>query len=166
MDIIEFLWAYILVFILSATPFLEACVVIPISILAGLSTAPAMILGLLGNILTVLIVILFVNKIKEWRRKRKKQEGGLEPEESKRSKRAQKIWKKYGLPGLAIIGPMFVGSHLTAFMSVTLGGTKKKTFYWMATSITLWTIVFTVLAHLGIDVLGRGDEGILHDIFK
>ncbi|MDQ0253469.1 putative membrane protein [Evansella vedderi] len=164
MDFIEFLWAYILVFLLSATPFLEACVVIPISIVAGLSPAPAIILGLVGNILTVLVVILFVNKIKEWRRRRK--EGDVEKGESKRTKRAQNIWKKYGLPGLAIIGPMFVGSHLTAFMSISLGGTKKRTFYWMTISITLWTIVLTILAVLGIDLLGREDDGFLQNIFQ
>ncbi|SDY20505.1 Putative small multi-drug export protein [Evansella caseinilytica] len=165
MNFFEFLWIYILVFLLAAAPFFEAYAVVPISVVAGLSVIPAVLLGLLGNILTVLVVILFVNKIKQWRSKRK-QEDGEHENQGKRSARARKIWEKFGLPGLALIGPLFVGSHLTAFMSVTLGGTKRKTFHWMTASITIWTIVFTVLVHFGIDFIGSDKQGFLRDFFE
>lgn len=149
MDFLELLWAYILVFLLSAVPFLEAIVIIPVAILAGLSTIPVLLLGLAGNILTVLIVIIFVEKIKEWRRKR---QGGVETSETgKRAVRAKKLWIKYGLSGLAIIGPFFVGSHVTAFMSLIFGGTKKRVFWWITANLVFWCTLFAVLAHFGVD---------------
>ncbi|WP_332632059.1 small multi-drug export protein [Halalkalibacter flavus] len=164
MSFIELLWAYILVFILSAVPFLEGYAVVPLAIIAGLATVPAVILGLIGNIVTVFLVVVFVDKIKAWRKKKKgEEEGQLD---SKRSIRAQKIWNKYGLPGLSIIGPLFVGSHVTAFMSVSLGATKKKAFVWMTASITIWTVVFVILAHLGIDLLGHQDGGVSNRFFN
>lgn len=156
MNLLDTLWAYILVFLLAAVPFFEAYGVIPLAIIAGLSPVPVIILGLVGNIVTVLFVIIFVNKIKEWRQKRKCGEEEKAP--GKRTLRAQKLWMKYGLPGLALIGPLFVGSHLTAFMSVTLGGTKKKTAYWMIASIVIWSVVLVILVNLGIDFLGHGER--------
>ncbi|KHF38535.1 small multi-drug export protein [Halalkalibacter okhensis] len=168
MNFFELLWAYVLVFILSAVPFLEGYAVAPLAIIAGLSAVPVIILGLLGNIVTVFLVIVFVNKIKAWRNKKKNK--GQEQEEgqteSKRTVRAQKIWSKYGLPGLAMIGPLFVGSHVTAFMSVSLGATKQKAFVWMTASITVWTIVFVILAYFGVDLLGHRDDGVSNRFFN
>ncbi|MGO4886601.1 small multi-drug export protein [Anaerobacillus sp. MEB173] len=157
MNLLDTLWAYVLVFIFAAVPFFEAYGVIPIAMIAGLSPVPVIILGLVGNIVTVLFVIVFINKIKEWRQKEKSNE---EKAPGTRAVRAQKLWKKYGLPGLAIIGPLFVGSHLTAFMSLTLGGAKKKTAYWMTTSIVIWSLTFAVLVHFGIDLLGHGERNL------
>ena len=162
MSLPSLLWAYILVFIFAAAPFFEAFAVIPFAIVAGLSSIPVIILGLAGNILTILLLILFIERIKEWRKSRK---GGEEQRpESKRSLRAQKIWMKYGLPGLAFIGPLFVGSHLTAFMSLSFGGTKKATMFWMVASITIWSITFAILIHFGIDFLGFADRGLFKDV--
>lgn len=152
-------WAYILVFILAAAPFFEAYGIIPLASIAGLSIVPVMVLGLVGNILTVLLVILFMNQIKNWRKKRK---NNKEEKETKRSLRAQNLWNKYGLPGLAMLGPLLVGSHLTALASMSFGGTRKKTFLWMSASITTWSIVFTVLLFLGVDFLGLEDRAVIN----
>ncbi|MFE8700832.1 small multi-drug export protein [Cytobacillus sp. FJAT-54145] len=164
MGVLELLWAYIVVFVLAALPFFEAYGVIALSIFAGLPEIPVILISLFGNILTVLLLILFIDRIKEWRRKRKGEK--VEKQPSKRALRAQNLWKKYGLPGLALIGPLFVGSHLTAFMSVTLGGQKKSTSIWMIISITVWGVVFALLSHFGVDFLGYEDRGILRDIIQ
>ncbi|SHG33663.1 small multi-drug export protein [Ornithinibacillus halophilus] len=155
----KFIIGYFMVFILSAIPFFEAYGVIAIASVAGLSIIPVFALGLAGNILTVFLVIIFIEQIKNWRRKRKE---GKEAEEGKRSVRAQKIWKKYGLPGLALLGPLVVGSHLTAMASMTFGGAKAKTFYWVSVSITIWSIAFTVLFFYGVDFLGLEDRFIVN----
>lgn len=146
----KFLWGYILVFILGAVPFFEAYGVIPIASIAGLSVVPVTILGLAGNLLTILLLPLFIDQIKNWRKKR----GKVKEEENKRFVRAENLWKKYGLPGLAMIGPLIVGSHLTALASMTFGGTRQLTFIWLTISMTIWSILFTVLIFLGVDFLG------------
>ncbi|WP_156288926.1 small multi-drug export protein [Oceanobacillus salinisoli] len=151
--------AYVSVFVLAAIPLFEAYGVIPVATIAGLSVLPVMVLGVVGNIATVLLVIVFINQIKNWRKKRK---GNNDEKTSKRSVRAQKLWGKYGLPGLAMLGPLVVGSHLTALMSITFGGTKRKTFYWMTASIITWGFVFTILILLGIDFLGLEERGFIN----
>lgn len=152
-------FGYLLVFILGAVPFLEAYGVIPVASIAGLSVLPVMVLGLGGNLLTILLVVVFIDHIKKWRKKR-----GKERDESnkKRFARAENLWKKYGLPGLALIGPLIVGSHLTAIASMTFGGTKQLTFIWTAASITVWSVVFTVLLFFGVDFLALEDRAFIN----
>lgn len=155
-QIMEWLWAYALVFLLSAIPFFEAIIIIPVAIIAGLSTIPTLFIGLVGNMLTVLLVIYFIEQIKAWRnRKKDPQAQG----DNKRYRRAQSIWNKYGLPGLAFIGPLFVGSHLTAFVGLLLGGTKKGVTLWMTTSLVAWCIFTAAFAHYGIDIFNIGERG-------
>lgn len=144
------LWAYILVFLLAAIPFIEAIAIIPIAIVGGLSAVPVFLLAFTGNYLTVLLIIVFVDKIKQWRNNRRKDYG---VETDKRSERAKKIWQQYGLPGLAFIGPFFVGSHLTAFMSLILGGKKQQVAVWIAFSLLAWGLLFAILGYLGLDFL-------------
>ncbi|WP_083584341.1 small multi-drug export protein [Bacillus weihaiensis] len=164
MELMDLLWAYIVVFVMAAIPFFEAFGVIALGMLAGLPEIPVIIISLLGNIATVLLLILFINKIKEWRRRKKGEAADKEP--TKRAMRAKNLWNKYGLPGLSLIGPLFVGSHLTAFMCLSLGGTKKKTTIWMLTSIILWGLIFALLTHAGIDFLNYENQNFFKDIIS
>ena len=148
----DLFWAYLLVFVLAAVPFVEAILLSPIAILAGLSTVPVLFLAIIGNLLTVYIVIVFIDKIKQWRKRKGKDEDENE-KSGKRAARARNIWQKYGLPGLALIGPYFIGSHLTAFLSLVFGGSKKSVTVWMTVSIAGWSIALAILAHMGVDVL-------------
>ncbi|WP_077619023.1 small multi-drug export protein [Bacillus sinesaloumensis] len=183
--------SYLLVFILAAVPLFELIAVIPIAIVGGLSPIPVAILGFLGNLLTVLLLILFVDKIKVWMKARKQKKNPvreverMEPlegegiisqesaeihaaEESKKEKRARTIFDKYGLPGLTILGPLLVGSHISAFMSMSFGSSRKLVTGWMITSLLVWTIVFTALAGSGISFFAPEiqENGFLVRMFK
>ncbi|RKD69732.1 putative small multi-drug export protein [Sinobaca qinghaiensis] len=165
MGIIELLGMYLLIFILSAVPFFEAYGVIPIAVIAGIPAVPAFLIGWIGNVITVLLLLVFITRVQEWVAARRKKKH-TDKEVGKRSQRAQRLWEKYGLPGLSIIGPLFVGSHLTAFMGMSLGGSKKKIFYWVSASIALWSIVFSILAYAGIGLLGQGEETYIERFFE
>jgi len=164
MVIFDVLWAYASVFLLAAVPCLEVRGIIPMGILAGLSTVPVTILALLGNLLTVLLVIIFVDHIRQWRKSRRGEDNkdGKGALPGKHLLRAKKIWQRYGLPGLAVIGPLVVGSHITAYLSVSLGGAKIATVY-MTISLVAWSAVVALLAHLGVGFVFdiTGQEGFL-----
>ncbi|MFD2656912.1 small multi-drug export protein [Gracilibacillus thailandensis] len=146
MEFMELIWAYILVFLLAAIPFVEAVYLTPIAVVAGLSPVPTFILAVLGNLITVYFVILFINKIKQWRRKKKQQS-------NKKATKAENIWKKYGLPGLTLIGPFLIGSHLSAFLCLVFGGTKRQVTVWMTISIVGWSLLLGILAALGFEFM-------------
>ncbi|SDH63664.1 small multi-drug export protein [Alteribacillus bidgolensis] len=172
--------SYLLVFVLAAIPLFELIAVIPLAIIGGLSPVPSAILGFLGNAVTVVLVIIFIDKVRQWLRTRKqnrKEESGQEGEtlenheemeRSKKGKRARMLFDKYGLPGLAIIGPFFVGSHISAFMGMSFSSKRKMVTSWMLTSLLLWTVITAVASSYGVTYYMPNveEEGILIRIFQ
>ncbi|WP_100404936.1 small multi-drug export protein [Bacillus solitudinis] len=161
------LLAYIVVFLLAATPFFEVVAIIPIGALAGLNTFLVVLIGLCGNIVTVILVIILMEKIKKWIERRRDNKND-ETKKDKRGARAEKIWRKYGLPGLAILGPILVGSHLAAFLSMTFGGQKKRVAIWMIGSLTVWATIAGILTFYGVDFYNEqtDNEGFLVEWLK
>lgn len=143
---------YFLVFLGAAIPWLEIALVIPLGIIRGLSSVWVMILAFVGNMLTVLILIVAFQKVKLWMDSRKEKSG---KEDSKRTERGKRIWNKYGMPGLALLGPILIGTHIAAFIGLLFGATKMNTTLWMAISIALWTLVFGVATAMGFDLFSR-----------
>lgn len=138
----------LLVFLAGAAPGFEVLVAVPLGILRGMSLPTAVLIGFAGNALTILLEILIFQKLKDWWDRRKQQE---EKAPSKRTARAENIWKRFGIPGLAMLGPVLIGSHLAAFLALALGSSKSRTAAWMLISLIIWAIVFGILAVLGVD---------------
>ena len=144
--------SYFLVFLGAAIPWLEMALVIPLGILTGLNPFWVVVVGFVGNMLTVLALIIGYDKFKIWLAKRNE---GKEKKDSKRSERAKNIWNKYGLPGMLMLGPILIGTHIAAFIGMSLGGSKMKTALWSTISIAGWAIVFGVLTSMGFDFFVR-----------
>lgn len=152
--------AYVIVFILSAVPLLEAFIVVPVGIIGGMDFTMTNIIGIAGNLVTLLMLIIMMDRIKKWYLNKREKAG---KGKSRKSERAENIFRKYGLPGLAFIGPFFVGSHFTALMAVILGGSQKATFWWVSLSVLVWTIGISILFYFGVDIIGLEDRQFLND---
>lgn len=154
------------IFLLGAVPFLEILVVIPLGVVAGLPTLPVTILAFAGNILTIWLLILMMDRVKKWVERRNEKKGKELSE--KKAKRASTIWKKYGLPGLSILSPIFIGSHLGVLLAMGFGGGKRQITFWMTLSIAVWSIAIGVASYFGIDGLFEktGRDGFLTDLLK
>lgn len=146
------IYEYILVFLGAAIPWLEIALVIPLGIIWGLSPFWVMILAFVGNMATVLPLIIGFDRFRDWYTKRQEAKG---KPENKKSERAKRIWNKYGLPGLALLGPILIGTHIAAFIGMTLGATKRNTTVWLTISIAVWTLAFGILTALGFDFFTR-----------
>ncbi|SDH67126.1 Uncharacterized membrane protein [Alteribacillus persepolensis] len=174
--------SYLFVFLLAAVPLFELVAVIPLAIFGGLSPVPTAVLAFLGNLVTVILVIVFVDKVKKWMQKRKNrkqresseqgaatlEDDDVKWEESKRQKRARSIFDKYGLPGLAIIGPFFVGSHISAFMGMSFGSERKSVTSWMVISLVFWTLITAAAASYGVSYFMPHveEDGVLIRLFQ
>lgn len=143
---------YFSVFLGAAIPWLELALVIPLGIIYGMNPVAVIIVGFLGNMVTVLALIIGYDKLKLWLAKRNE---GKEKKVSKRSERAKELWNKYGLPGMILLGPILIGTHIAAFIAMTLGASKIKTTYWSVISIGAWAIVFGILTSLGFNFFVR-----------
>src|SRR5699024_12328168 len=103
---ISLLIAYIIVFILSAVPLLEAFIVVPIGIVGGMDFFMTNIIGIAGNLLTLLILIIMMDRIKKWYLDRREKAG---KSKSRKRERTKNILQKYVLSDLQYIATLFVG---------------------------------------------------------
>lgn len=140
------IYEYVLIFLGAAVPWFEIALVIPLGIIWGLSPFWVMVTAFTGNMLTVLALIIGFDKFKDWYEKRQEKKG---KKANARSERAKKVWNKYGLPGLTLLGPILIGTHIAAFIGLTLGADRKWTTLWSTVSIALWTIIFGVVTLTG-----------------
>jgi len=143
---------YLLVFLGGAIPWLEIGLVIPLGIVGGLSPMWVMISAFAGNLLTVLFVIFGFEKVKGWWQAKKQKNGDVE---SKRAERGTRVWDKYGMPGLALLGPILIGTHIAVFIGLLFGAKKSNATVWMIISIALWSLIFGVVTAMGFDFFTR-----------
>ncbi|WP_238375897.1 small multi-drug export protein [Ectothiorhodospira magna] len=140
----DFLWQYALVFLAAATPWLEIMVVIPVAVGFGLAPLPVTVVSFMGNALPVFgIVALF----RGWERRRG-------PIKRRWSPRAQRVWDRYGLPGVAFAGPLITGIHLAAVMALAMGADRRLTAVWMTLSLAVWSLVTLVATVVGFESMG------------
>lgn len=136
---------YLLVLLGAAIPWLEIALVIPVAIVTGLNPVLVVLLAFIGNMITIFPLIIGFDKLKQWLMKKQNND-------SKRSERARKLWDKYGLPGMLLLGPILIGSHIAAFIGMTLGASKQATMTWSIISIAGWSLIFGLVTALGFDL--------------
>ena len=71
---------------------------------------------------------------------------------AKRRKRIERVWKRYGIPGVALQAPLLTGPLLATVLALGLGAPARTLLYWMLASIVLWGVVLTGAATLGLSV--------------
>lgn len=145
----EGLWG---VFFGGALPWLEAVVVIPAGIIAGLDPVLVVLAGLTGNLLTVALAAFYGERIRQWWQRRRPQPSKSAPR--RRSQRATRIFRRWGMPGLALLGPIGLGTQLSAVLGVALGVSALRTFLWIGAGTVLWSLAAAVLATSGMTLWG------------
>src|SRR5699024_6284798 len=131
-------------FLGGAFPWLEAIVVIPAGILAGAPALLVVIFGAVGNLLTVWLAAVFGEHIRNWwvaRREAKRRTG---------QDRIRAVRRKAGMPGLALLGPLGLGTHISALVAVAVGVHSRTAFLWVGLGTIFWAAVAGVLTVSGI----------------
>lgn len=72
---------------------------------------------------------------------------------SKKETRSRRIWERYGIPGLALLAPILVGTDIAAVLALTFGSTRTHVISWMTVSLAVWTVIFVVAAMYGFSFL-------------
>jgi len=67
---------------------------------------------------------------------------------TKRNRRIVRIWKSYGLSGIAVITPVLLSIPVGTIFANSLEKNKKKIFIYMFVSILLWSVAFTLAFEL------------------
>ena len=129
---------YFGIFLAGAIPWFEAIGVVPVGILFGLDPVLTVIAASVGNIITIAIFAYAGDRIRNWviERRRKK---GIEPKAG-RYEKAQKAFDKYGIFGMAALGPILIGTQFAAAASVAAGVKPLKVTLLISIAMVLWAI--------------------------
>lgn len=77
--------------------------------------------------------------------------GDEDAKDTKKShERIIRIFNRYGVAGVSLLGQTFLPSQITSGILVGLGASKNAVIGWQIVSIILWGTLFTVLASLGV----------------
>jgi len=60
------------------------------------------------------------------------------------NKRFAYIWKKYGLPGIALLTPLVLTPIGGTLLAVSSGSAKEKIIFYMFISASIWSVVFSL----------------------
>ena len=142
--------AYLTVLLAAATPWLEVLLVVPAGILAGLPAAPTVAVAAVGNIATLVPVVLAGDRLRARLLRRRGQEDDAGP---RRGGRAQRVLDRYGVPGLAVLGPLLTGAHVAAAVAMAAGAERRRALWWFSLGVAAWAAAVGLLAALGIEVL-------------
>ena len=159
-------WGLVGIFFGASLPGLEAVVVIPAGILAGLPVVPVVAAAVLGNLVTVVLSAWFGQRIMVWWAGRRQRREWLknDPETAaaraaKRARRQQRIVRvmdRGGMPALALLGPLIIGTQFAAVAAVALGVSATRSFLWVTAGTVFWAGLAAVATVAGFEFLGIG----------
>jgi uncharacterized membrane protein len=150
--------AYLTVLVAAAIPWLEVLLVVPAGIIAGLPPAPVAVVAAVGNVATLVPLVLGGERLRAWWRRRRSRRRGEDDERgdeapSARSGRAARLFERYGLPGLAALGPLLTGIHVAAVVALAAGAERRRTVLWLSAGVIVWSALAAGATVLGIDAL-------------
>ena len=144
------LWQYVLVAVLAAIPWAEILFVIPAGIAIGLNPVATGVLAFGGNTAAILLIVLFHQRLTTWWRARRDEERT----DTGRSARARRFLDRYGMAGLAFVGPILTGIHLAALIALLVGVSHRSVAGWTTVSLALWSGALTIASVGGLSLLG------------
>ena len=142
---------YFGVFLAGAIPWFEAIGVVPAGILLGLDPILTVISAVLGNLITIALFAYAGDRIRTWILRRRGASG--KKPKSDRFEKAQKAFDKYGIYGMAALGPILIGTQFAAAASVAAGVKPLKVTILISTAMALWAILIALaISSLGISL--------------
>ncbi len=143
---------YFGIFLMGAIPWLEAIGVVPVGIIFGFDPVLTVIAASVGNTITIAVFAYAGDRIRNWviERRRKR---GIEPKAG-RYEKAQKAFDKYGIYGMAALGPVLIGTQFAAAASVAAGVKPLKVTLLISIAMVLWAVgIAWGMTALGITII-------------
>ena len=71
---------------------------------------------------------------------------------AKHRERVERVWKRYGIPGVALQAPLLTGPLLATLLALALGAPPRSLLWWMLASVVFWGAVLTGGVALGFSI--------------
>ncbi|MBM6589585.1 hypothetical protein [Brevibacterium sp. RIT 803] len=142
-------WAGII--LVSAIPFVESYFGAVIGVAIGLNPVVAIMMAIIGNVVSMLAFVYGAGAIRDKATKN----NGKDAESSPKRQRLKRMFDKFGVPGVSLLGQTLLPSQITSMAMVGFGADRNAVAFWQIISIILWGVLFGVLATLGIELALR-----------
>jgi hypothetical protein len=130
------------IFVLAFFSFWSA---IPAGLALGLSPLAVIATTTLGYISGVAVVLLPGERVRAWVLRRFNRQAVEAPPGVLR-----RVWERWGVVGLGLLGPMTVGAQLGTALGVALNAGPRALFVWMALGALVWSVLLTLAVALGV----------------
>ncbi|WP_309132715.1 hypothetical protein [Brevibacterium sp.] len=135
-------WAGVL--LVSAIPFVESYFGSAIGVAIGLNPVVTILMAVIGNVLSMLALVYGAGALRDQAMKNRATE--LTP----KRQRLKRMFDKFGVPGVSLLGQTVLPSQITSMAMVSFGANRNAVAVWQIISIILWGVLFGVLATLGV----------------
>ena len=129
-------WGLIGIFIAGAIPWMEAIAVVPTGVILGLDPIATVIAAVLGNAITIFIFAYLGSTIRAKIVERRVAKG--KTAESPKFEKALMAFDRYGIYGMAFLGPIIIGTQFAAAASVAAGVRPLRVSILITSSMILW----------------------------
>ena len=126
--------------LVGAIPFIESYLGSFLGVLVGVDPIVAVPAAVLGNLLCTFVLVATANRVRTAATRGSSTESTAQP--SARRRKVATYLERFGVPGVALLGPIVVASQITAPTLIALGATKRSVYLWMGVSILLWGVGF------------------------
>ncbi|MBG6084176.1 hypothetical protein [Zhihengliuella flava] len=130
-----------------AIPFVESYTGSALGVVIGLPVAVAITAAVIGNWLCMFGLVTLGAGIQ----RKLAEKSRCEP--SKGQQRFMRMFNRFGVPGVSLLGQWVLPSQITSMLLVGIGSNKRQVIIWQTISIILWGIGFGLLAMLGVSAL-------------
>jgi hypothetical protein len=136
-------WGLFGIFLAGAIPWMEAIAVVPSGIALGLNPIATVIAAVLGNAITIFVFAYAGSSIRARISRRRLAKG--KSSESPRFEKAVKAFNRYGIYGMAALGPVIIGTQFAAAASVAAGVKPLRVSLLVTASMVIWSIVLAIV---------------------
>jgi hypothetical protein len=136
-------WGLFGIFLAGAIPWMEAIAVVPSGIALGLNPIATVIAAVLGNAITIFVFAYAGSSIRARISRRRLAKG--KSSESPRFEKAVKAFDRYGIYGMAALGPVIIGTQFAAAASVAAGVKPLRVSLLVTASMVSWSIVLAIV---------------------
>ncbi|HEY4651140.1 MAG TPA: hypothetical protein VIG72_06985 [Pontibacter sp.] len=109
----------------------------------GLTYLESVLLTIAGMMTTVIIFSLIGREFSKWWAKRQREKN--KPVFSKKNRRIIKIWKNFGVVGVAFLTPILLTPIVGTIVAALFGAPRKQIFVHMLWSAVVWSALLNLM---------------------
>ena len=140
-------WAGVM--LAAAIPFIESYFGTLIGAIAGVPLPIAVLAAVAGNVVSMLVFVFIASAARQKVLARRGAAAATDAPSPRREK-VKRMFDRFGVPGVSLLGQTVLPSQITSGMMVSFGASRNAVIFWQVVSIIIWAVIFALIGQAGI----------------